>query len=74
MIESFKYQIAREKHYFNDNRPLPTLKRFECCGCRNIIEIHIVSRYPHGPDEIICCPVCRQSAIEDDPGFRPVEE
>jgi LSD1 subclass zinc finger protein len=63
-----------QKNYWNDPRPFPKPVKMVCCDCRNILEIKWLERYPHGPEDIKCCPICGASALEDPPTFRLVTE
>lgn len=51
--------MSETKNYWNDSRVMPLPVIFGCPDCRNTIRIEILQRYPHGPDNVFYCPVCR---------------
>lgn len=58
------------KTYWNDHRPLPKPTKWECCDCRNKLEIIFIETYPHAPQTINYCPICEAKGYGVDPSWR----
>lgn len=56
--------MIEQKNYFNDLRPEPEITVWSCCDCRVTVEIK-VKRYPHGPDQVVYCPICANTEITE---------
>ena len=54
------------KHYWNDKRPEHTYTVIICPDCRALCDIR-VDHYPHGPNTVMCCPICGSKEIRRNP-------